>query len=126
MAPLLETHELRKNYGRFEAVRGLNLRVRSGSVCAFLGQNGAGKSSTLRMLMGMTHPSSGTGRIFGLKIDDERDSLLIRERAAFVAEDKRLYDYMTVGQGSVDSRGNGRLAWLSLCWACRSGGCICS
>jgi ABC-2 type transport system ATP-binding protein len=98
MAPVIETQELKKNYGRFEAVRGLTLRVRSGSVCAFLGQNGAGKSSTLRMLMGMAHPSSGTGRIFGLKIDDEKDSLLIRERAAFVAEDKRLYDYMTVGQ----------------------------
>jgi ABC-2 type transport system ATP-binding protein len=98
MAPLIETHELKKNYGRFEAVRGLNLKVRRGSVCAFLGQNGAGKSSTLRMLMGMAHPSGGTGRIFGLKIDDEKDSLLIRERVAFVAEDKRLYDYMTVGQ----------------------------
>jgi ABC-2 type transport system ATP-binding protein len=98
MAAVIETCELKKNYGSYEAVRGLNLSVSGGSVCAFLGQNGAGKSSTLRMLMGMARPSSGTGHIFGLRIDDERDSLKIRERVAFVAEDKRLYDYMTVGQ----------------------------
>lgn len=94
----IETQNLVKAYGSHKAVRGLNLTVPTGSVCAFLGQNGAGKSSTLRMLMGMVRPTSGTGQIFGLRIDDERDSIRIRERVAFVAEDKRLYDYMTVGQ----------------------------
>ena len=98
MDAVIETRELRKSYGKFEAVRGLSLNVPRGSVCAFLGQNGAGKSSTLRMLLGMARPDSGSGHIFGLKIDDEKDSIRIRERAAFVAEDKRLYDYMTVGQ----------------------------
>jgi len=98
MAAVIETRELRKNYGTSEAVRGLNVSVSVGSVCAFLGQNGAGKSSTLRMLLGMTRPTSGAGYIFGLKIDEEQESLRIRQRAAFVAEDKRLYDYMTVAQ----------------------------
>ena len=98
MPAVIETHELKKRYGSFEAVRGLNLNVREGSVCAFLGQNGAGKSSTLRMLTGMSRPDAGSGRIFGLRIDDEKDSIRIRERMAFVAEDKRLYDYMTVAQ----------------------------
>src|SRR5437868_8097244 len=98
MAAVIETRELRKNYGTSEAVRGLNVSVSVGSVCAFLGQNGAGKSSTLRMLLGMTRPTSGAGYIFGLKIDEEQESLRIRQRAAFVAEDKRLYDYITVAQ----------------------------
>ena len=48
------------------------------------------------MLLGMIHPTSGTGSIFGHRIDNERESLLIRQQVAFVAEDKRLYDYMTV------------------------------
>jgi ABC-2 type transport system ATP-binding protein len=87
---------LKKKYGDYEAVRGLNLSVQAGSVCAFLGQNGAGKSSTIKMLLGMIHPTSGNGSIFGHRIDKERESLLIRQKAAFVAEDKRLYDYMTV------------------------------
>jgi ABC-2 type transport system ATP-binding protein len=67
-------------------------------VCAFLGQNGAGKSSTIKMLLGMIHPTSGTGSIFGHRIDKEKESLLIRQKVAFVAEDKRLYDYMSVVQ----------------------------
>ncbi len=98
MAAVIETSELKKNYGNHEAVRGLNLSVRAGSVCAFLGQNGAGKSSTIKMLLGMIHPTSGGGSIFGHRIDKERESLLIRQKVAFVAEDKRLYDYMSVSQ----------------------------
>jgi ABC-2 type transport system ATP-binding protein len=98
MAAVIETLALKKNYGKHEAVAGLDLSVHAGSVCAFLGQNGAGKSSTIKMLLGMTHASSGTGRILGHRIDVEKDSLLIRQKAAFVAEDKRLYDYMTVAQ----------------------------
>jgi ABC-2 type transport system ATP-binding protein len=98
VAAVIETVDLKKSYGKHEAVRGLNLSVQAGSVCAFLGQNGAGKSSTIKMLLGMVHPTSGSGCIFGHRIDREKDSLLIRQRVAFVAEDKRLYDYMTVEQ----------------------------
>jgi ABC-2 type transport system ATP-binding protein len=98
VAPVIETVELKKNYRKHEAVRGLNLSVQAGSVCAFLGQNGAGKSSTIKMLLGMVHPTAGTGSILGHRIDRERESLLIRQKVAFVAEDKRLYDYMTVAQ----------------------------
>lgn len=98
MAAVIETMELKKNYGKQEAVRGLNLSVEAGSVCAFLGQNGAGKSSTIKMLLGMIHPTSGTGSIFGHRIDKENESLSIRQKVAFVAEDKRLYDYMTIAQ----------------------------
>ena len=58
MAAVIETIELKKNYGNHEAVRGLNLSVHAGSVCAFVGQNGAGKSSTIKMLLGMIHPTS--------------------------------------------------------------------
>jgi ABC-2 type transport system ATP-binding protein len=98
MAAILETVDLTKNYAAVEAVRGIDLCVRAHGICAFVGQNGAGKSTTLRMLMGMVRPTSGTGRIFGLDIAKEDDSVRIRERTAFVAEDKRLYEYMTVAQ----------------------------
>ena len=98
MATVIETIELTKSYGKHPAVSGMNLSVHAGSVCAFLGQNGAGKSSTIKMLLGMIHPTSGSGSIFGHRIDKESDSLLIRQKVAFVAEDKRLYDYMSVDQ----------------------------
>src|SRR6185312_5142004 len=98
VAAVIETVDLKKSYGKHAAVRGLNLSVQAGSVCAFLGRNGAGKSSTMRMLLGMVHPTSGTGSILGHSIDREKESLLIRQKVAFVAEDKRLYDGMTVEQ----------------------------
>jgi len=95
---ILETVGLTKHYGRFEAVRELSLSVPAGSISGFLGQNGAGKSSTIKMLLGMMRPTRGSGRIFGLNIEDPSESIEIRHRAAFVSEDKRLYDYMTVEQ----------------------------
>src|ERR1700691_720921 len=98
MGAVIETNELKKSYGKHEAVKGLNLSVQDGAVCAFLGQNGAGKSSTIKMLLGMIHPTSGTGRILGHSISNEAESLFIRQKVAFVAEDKRLYGYMTVAE----------------------------
>jgi ABC-2 type transport system ATP-binding protein len=61
----IETTGLRKTYGSHEAVRGLDLSVQEGSVCAFLGKNGAGKSSTIKMLLGMVHPTAGSGTVLG-------------------------------------------------------------
>src|ERR1043166_2616807 len=95
---ILETNSLTKHYGKFKAVQDLSLRVDRGSITGFLGQNGAGKSSTIKMLLGMMRPTAGSGRIFDLQIDKPDESIEIRKRAAFVSEDKRLYDYMTVAQ----------------------------
>ena len=94
----IETDALTKYYGDFEAVRGLTMRVPKGSITGFLGQNGAGKSSTIRMLLGMSRPTRGNGRVLDFDIADERQSIEMRKRVAYVGEDKRLYDYMTVGQ----------------------------
>jgi ABC-2 type transport system ATP-binding protein len=52
----------------------------------------------MKHALGMIHPTSGRGSIFGHRIDKERESLLIRQKVAFVAEDKRLYDYMSVSE----------------------------
>jgi len=94
----IETNGLTKYYGDFEAVRGLTMRVPNGTITGFLGQNGAGKSSTIRMLLGMSRPTRGLGRVLDFDIADEEQSIEMRKRVAYVGEDKRLYDYMTVGQ----------------------------
>jgi ABC-2 type transport system ATP-binding protein len=95
---VIETNRLTKKYGEFEAVKQLNLAVPSGSISGFLGQNGSGKTTTLKMLMGAVRPTSGSGRVLDFLIDDPEQSVEIRKRVAFVSEDKRLYDYMTVEQ----------------------------
>jgi len=95
-AHVIETVDLCKRYGPTDAVRGLTLQVPAGSIYGFLGRNGAGKTTTIKMLFGMTRPTSGAVRLFGLAADEANSSVEIRRRAAFVSEDKDLYDHMTV------------------------------
>jgi ABC-2 type transport system ATP-binding protein len=95
---VIETHELTKRFGNFDAVRALSLRVKSQRITAFLGRNGAGKSTTIKMLLGMTHPTAGTGSVLGRSITDARAGTEMRRDVAYVGEDKQLYGYMTVEQ----------------------------
>jgi len=94
----IETEGLTKAYGTFEAVRDLSIKVPFGSITGFLGQNGAGKSTTIKMLLGMMKPSRGIGRVLDIDVTDPVKSIEARRRLAYVSEDKRLYDYMTVAQ----------------------------
>ena len=95
---IIQTTDLTKDYGEFRAVDHLNCRVRSERITGFLGRNGAGKSSTIKMLLGMIRPTSGSGTVLGLRIDDPKQSIQIRRQIAYVGEDKGLYGYMTVAQ----------------------------
>ena len=96
--PVIETTDLRKSYGRIEAVRGLNLSIKPHQITAFLGLNGAGKSTTIKMLLGMIRPNSGAGQVLANSINDAADNVSLRRKVAYVSENKQLYDYMTVEQ----------------------------
>jgi len=72
--------------------------VRPHQITAFLGLNGAGKSTTIKMLLGMIESSSGEGKVLGKRIADPAESVELRRKIAYVSENKRLYDYMTVEQ----------------------------
>lgn len=95
---VIETHNLSKQFGTVHAVSGLNLRVARNHVTGFLGRNGAGKSTTIKMLLGMTHPTSGSGKLLGRMITDPKQDLEARREVAYCGEDKQLYAYMTVQQ----------------------------
>jgi len=97
-SPIIETVELTKIYGSVRAVDGLNFSVPQGSICGLLGRNGAGKTTTLKVLLGMARPTSGAARVFGLDASNSKASVEIRQRCAFVSEDKDLYDSITVGE----------------------------
>ena len=105
MQSMIETRGLSKRYGETYAVRNLNLNVQPGRITAFLGLNGAGKSTTIRMLLGMIQPSEGGGHILGYRIEDPDENVAMRKDVAFVSEDKRLYPYMTVAQMLHFTRG---------------------
>jgi ABC-2 type transport system ATP-binding protein len=95
---VIQAQALTKQFGDFHAVNELNCRVRSERITGFLGRNGAGKSTTIKMLLGMISPTSGSGTVLGRRIDDPKESIAIRRKVAYVGEDKGLYGYMTVAQ----------------------------
>lgn len=66
------------------------------AIHAFLGRNGAGKTTTLKILLGMTHATSGQARVFGLDAMNKCDSVAIRERTAFVDDEKDLPNNLSV------------------------------
>jgi ABC-2 type transport system ATP-binding protein len=90
---IISTHNLTKTYGDKQVVSKLNLAVPRGSICGFLGSNGAGKSTTIKLLLGLAQPSSGIGTVFGKNIAE--DSVAIRERVGFLAQSPSFYGYLT-------------------------------
>lgn len=93
---VVETRGLAKYYGPLAAVSDLNLVVPDGRISAFLGPNGSGKTTTIKMLLGLAPPSAGEAFVFGKSVSDDVASAEIRKLVGYVAEDKRLYSYMTV------------------------------
>jgi lipooligosaccharide transport system ATP-binding protein len=91
---LVHVRGLRKSYGDFEAVRGIDLDVWKGEAFGFLGPNGAGKSSTMRMIGAVSPTSGGTLRILGL--DPATDGPSIRARLGVCPQDDTLDTELTV------------------------------
>ncbi len=96
MPDVIVTHRLTKYYGDDCAVDGLDLHVTQGTVYGLLGRNGAGKTTAIKMLMGMAHPSFGRAEIFGEDTMHLRPET--RARIAYLSEGHPLYRRMTIGQ----------------------------
>lgn len=75
----------------FFAIRGIDLQVAPGESVGFIGHNGAGKSSTIRIIVGLQRPTSGTATLNGLPVDDPKS----RRGVAYVPENPLAYDYLT-------------------------------
>ncbi len=93
MKSLLEVKDLSKNFGAFEAVKNLSFTVNEGDVYGFLGQNGAGKSTTLRMLLKLITPTTGNFYFSGKKIETG-DNTMLKETGAII-ERPDLYKYLS-------------------------------
>lgn len=90
---ILEVEHLNKRFGNFIAVDDLSFSVQQGEVYGFLGQNGAGKSTTIRMLLSLIAPTSGSIQLFGKSITAHREAILNQMGA--VVEKPDLYKYLT-------------------------------
>jgi len=93
MAAIIEVNQLTKRFNEITAVDDLSFTVQQGDVYGFLGQNGAGKSTTIRMLLGLIRPTSGSISIFNKDLASFRESIL-RQTGAII-EKPDLYNYLS-------------------------------
>lgn len=90
---VIQTNNLSKCFGEVKALQSVDLAVPKNSVFGFLGPNGSGKTTFLKLLLGLCQPSAGTGTIFGYNIT--RDCVPIRERIGYLPQQPRFIEYMT-------------------------------
>ncbi len=90
----IDVRGLQKRYGTRKVVDGLTLAVKAGEICGFLGANGSGKTTTIRMLCGLITPDGGGGRCLGLDI--LRDAPRIRLQIGYMTQRFSFYDDLTV------------------------------
>jgi len=91
---VIDVRDLSKSFGNLRVVDGLSLQVGKGEICGFLGANGSGKTTTIRMLCGLLVPDSGSGTCLGLDII--RQAQMIRRQVGYMTQRFSFYEDLTV------------------------------
>jgi ABC-2 type transport system ATP-binding protein len=92
----IEVRHLSRRFGSFVAVNDVSFDVRAGEIFGFLGSNGAGKSTTIRMLCGLLRPSSGTARVGAVDVNQDPEG--VKRRIGYMSQRFSLYEKLTVDQ----------------------------
>ena len=92
-SPVILTEGLTRRFGSFVAVDHLNLEVQAGQVLGYLGPNGSGKTTTIRMLLGLLHPSEGRAQVLGYDIATQPEQ--VRARCGYMSQKFALYNELT-------------------------------
>lgn len=119
MERVIEVERLAKKFGSFTAVDHISFHVERGEIFGFLGANGAGKTTAMRMLCGLSKPSFGTGKVVGFDIT--RESEKIKSRIGYMSQKFSLYESLTVREnirlyggiyGMQRSEIRGKMDWV--------------
>jgi ABC-2 type transport system ATP-binding protein len=94
--PVIRVDGIRKQFRNQEVLRGVSFEVQAGQTFAFLGRNGTGKTTLIRMLLGLLAPDAGSVSILG--INPRTNPLAVRRRVGYLAEDQKMFGWMTVEQ----------------------------
>jgi branched-chain amino acid transport system ATP-binding protein len=94
--PLVKVEDIHTYYGKSHILHGISLEVRRGEVVGLLGRNGVGKSTTLKAIMGIVHPSRGSVRFEGRPVTGMPAHRLARLGIGYVPEDRRIFRLLTV------------------------------
>src|SRR5680860_756642 len=92
----IQAHNLDKTFGKVRAVRSLNLQVPRSRIYGFLGPNGSGKTTAIRMLCGLLTPTAGDIDVLGYSIPDEAEDL--RLKVGYMTQKFSLYDDLTISE----------------------------
>lgn len=96
MAPVISTNQLTKRFGQFIAANSLTFEVDKGEIFGFLGANGAGKTTAMRMLCGLSTPSSGKATVAGFDVYTQTEK--IKQSIGYMSQKFSLYDDLTVAE----------------------------
>jgi ABC-2 type transport system ATP-binding protein len=96
MTPVVRLQNVGKRFGRVTALDDVSFDIPPGRVCALLGANGAGKTTAIRILLGLERADTGATEVLGM--DSRKHGLDIRRRVGYVAERPTLYEWMTVDE----------------------------
>jgi branched-chain amino acid transport system ATP-binding protein len=106
---LLELQNVVAGYGKVEALRGVSLCVEEGQIVALLGANGAGKSTTLRIISGLMRPQSGSLSFAGASLRGQAPEKIVRLGIAHVPEGRRIFPGLTVKENFLLGGSSGRV-----------------
>ena len=90
---IISIKNITKRFGRFEAVKDLSIEIKQGEIYGLLGSNGAGKSTTINILLGFLEPDEGEAFIDGIDVTVNMDSA--RKKIGYISENVNLYPYLT-------------------------------
>ena len=93
---VIQVNKLTKNFGDFKAVNNITFDVGKGEVFGFLGANGAGKTTAMKMLIGITTPSSGKANVAGFDVNTHAED--IKKNIGYMSQKFALYDDLTVNE----------------------------
>ena len=93
---VISVRNLTKTFGNFIAVNNISFDVYKGEIFGFLGANGAGKTTAMRMLSGLSYPTSGKGTVAGF--DVSREGEMIKRHIGYMSQRFALYNTLTVGE----------------------------
>ena len=92
----IDVQGMTKRFGARTVVDGIDLQVRRGEVCGFLGPNGSGKTTFIRMLCGLLRPDDGSGRVLGL--DVRHDNAAIKRQVGYMTQRFSFWEDLTVAE----------------------------
>ncbi len=96
MADIISLTAVTKIYNNFTAVNSVNLQIKEGEILGLIGHNGSGKTTILKMMVGLLEPTSGTIEVMGRDIT--RGSTIVKQQIGYLSEESPLYENMTIQQ----------------------------